>query len=57
MDARDYVRMRYEKRLRDGAEPAIGRQKIGTFEKFTKVIHVRFLLASRAWQCESALRR
>lgn len=33
MDSRDYVRMRYEKRLRDGAE----RQKIGTFEKFTKV--------------------
>lgn len=32
MDSRDYVRMRYEKRLRDGAE-----RQIGNFEKFTKV--------------------
>ncbi|MCJ8750378.1 hypothetical protein PDJAM_G00263750, partial [Pangasius djambal] len=38
MDSRDYVRMRYEKRLRDGVQqPEISQQKIGTFEKFTKV--------------------
>lgn len=38
MDARDYVRMRYEKRLRDGLEDRSGhRQSIGSFERFTKV--------------------
>nr|XP_046256170.1 G patch domain-containing protein 3 [Scatophagus argus] len=37
MDARDYVRMRYEKRLRDGLEDRSGRnQSIGSFERFTK---------------------
>ena len=38
MDARDYVRMRYEKRLREGLEDGLGHnQTIGSFEKFTKV--------------------
>lgn len=38
MDARDYVRMRSEKRLREGLEGLPGRQqKIGSFERFTKV--------------------
>ncbi|KAM6909853.1 G patch domain-containing protein 3 [Xenentodon cancila] len=37
MDARDYVRMRYEKRLREGQEEGSGHnQTIGNFEKFTK---------------------
>ncbi|XP_071757753.1 G patch domain-containing protein 3 isoform X1 [Centroberyx gerrardi] len=37
MDSRDYVRMRYEKRLRDGLEDRSGHsQTIGSFEKFTK---------------------
>lgn len=37
MDARDYVRMRYEKRLREGLEDRSGHsQSIGSFEKFTK---------------------
>lgn len=44
MDARDYVRMRYEKRLREGLEDGSGHnQSIGSFEKFTKV---RILLCS-----------
>lgn len=38
MDARDYVRMRYEKRLREGLEDTSGHnQTIGSFERFTKV--------------------
>lgn len=38
MDARDSVRMRYEKRLRDGLEDTSGyNQSIGSFERFTKV--------------------
>lgn len=38
MDARDYVRMRYEKRLREGREDTSGHNKsIGSFERFTKV--------------------
>ncbi|XP_068616500.1 G patch domain-containing protein 3 [Brachionichthys hirsutus] len=37
MDARDYVRMRYEKRLREGLEKISGDiQSIGSFERFTK---------------------
>lgn len=37
MDARDFVRMRYEKRLRDGLEDGSSQgQSIGCFEKFTK---------------------
>jgi len=38
MDARDYVCMRYEKRLRDGLEDRSGHtHPIGRFERFTKV--------------------
>lgn len=38
MDARDYVRMRSERRLREGLDGLPGRQqKIGSFERFTKV--------------------
>lgn len=38
MDARDYVTMRYEKRLREGHEDGSGHnQSIGRFERFTKV--------------------
>lgn len=38
MDARDYVSMRYEKRLREGLEDGSGHnQTIGNFERFTKV--------------------
>ncbi|XP_007559661.1 G patch domain-containing protein 3 [Poecilia formosa] len=37
MDARDYIKMRYEKRLRDGVEDGSGHnQSIGSFERFTK---------------------
>ncbi|XP_036931829.1 G patch domain-containing protein 3 [Acanthopagrus latus] len=37
MDARDSVRMRYEKRLREGLEDRSGHsQSIGSFERFTK---------------------
>ncbi|XP_062322539.1 G patch domain-containing protein 3 [Osmerus eperlanus] len=37
MDSRDYVRMRYEKRMREGLEDRSGRDRpIGSFEKFTK---------------------
>lgn len=37
MDARDYIKMRYEKRLRDGVEDGSGHnQAIGSFERFTK---------------------
>lgn len=38
MDARDFVRMRREKRLREGLEDVSGHnQSIGNFERFTKV--------------------
>lgn len=38
MDARDSVRMRYERRLREGLEDTSGyNQSIGSFERFTKV--------------------
>ncbi|XP_040021411.1 G patch domain-containing protein 3 [Gasterosteus aculeatus] len=44
MDARDYVRMRYEKRLREGLEDGSGHnQSIGSFEKFTKGFGRRFM--------------
>ncbi|XP_033837485.1 G patch domain-containing protein 3 [Periophthalmus magnuspinnatus] len=37
MDARDFIRMRYENRLRDGLADGSGQgQSIGKFEKFTK---------------------
>lgn len=38
MDARDYIKMRYEKRLRDGVEIRLGQNRsIGSFERFSKV--------------------
>lgn len=38
MDSRDYIKMRYEKRLRDGLEVGSGQnQSIGSFERFSKV--------------------
>lgn len=38
MDARDFVRMQYERRLREGLEDTSGHnQTIGSFERFTKV--------------------
>ncbi|XP_053467209.1 G patch domain-containing protein 3 [Ictalurus furcatus] len=50
MDSRDYVRMRYEKRLRDGVEqPESSQQKIGIFEKFTKGVGRR-LMEKRGWK-------
>lgn len=44
MDARDYIKMRYEQRLREGVEDGSGHnQSIGSFERFTKVSRrVRF---------------
>ncbi|MCI4391156.1 hypothetical protein PGIGA_G00130970 [Pangasianodon gigas] len=50
MDSRDYVRMRYEKRLRDGVQqPEINQQKIGTFEKFTKGVGRR-VMEKQGWK-------
>lgn len=38
MDARDFVRMQYERRLREGLEDtSVHTQTIGSFERFTKV--------------------
>lgn len=38
MDARDFVRMQYESRLRKGLEDtSVHTQTIGSFERFTKV--------------------
>lgn len=51
MDARDSVRMRYEKRLREGVEDTSGyNQSIGGFERFTKVCrwllyHLLFIIS------------
>uniref|UniRef100_UPI0037E7CA1F G patch domain-containing protein 3 n=1 Tax=Semicossyphus pulcher TaxID=241346 RepID=UPI0037E7CA1F len=50
MDARDYVRMRYEKRLREGLEDRSGRgQAIGRFERFTKGFGRR-LMEKQGWK-------
>ncbi|XP_076016711.1 G patch domain-containing protein 3 [Genypterus blacodes] len=50
MDARDYVRMRYEKRLRDGVEERSGHsQTIGRFEKFTKGVGRR-VMEKQGWK-------
>lgn len=47
MDARDFVRMQYERRLREGLEDTSTQsQTIGSFERFTKVSRC-FLLLSR----------
>ncbi|XP_078109452.1 G patch domain-containing protein 3 [Sander vitreus] len=50
MDARDYVRMRYEKRLRVGLEDRSGHsQSIGNFERFTKGFGRR-LMEKQGWK-------
>ncbi|XP_059194371.1 G patch domain-containing protein 3 [Centropristis striata] len=50
MDARDYVRMRYEKRMREGLEDRSGHsQSIGSFEKFTKGFGRR-LMEKQGWK-------
>ncbi|KAM3873635.1 G patch domain-containing protein 3 [Diretmus argenteus] len=50
MDSRDYVRMRYEKRLRDGLEDRSGHnQPIGSFEKFTKGVGRR-VMEKQGWK-------
>ncbi|XP_056142162.1 G patch domain-containing protein 3 [Lampris incognitus] len=50
MDSRDYVRMRYEKRLRDGLENISGHNPpIGSFEKFTKGIGRR-VMEKQGWK-------
>ncbi|XP_051999671.1 G patch domain-containing protein 3 [Xyrauchen texanus] len=50
MDARDYVLMRSEKRLREGLEGLPGRQqKIGSFERFTKGVGRR-VMEKQGWR-------
>ncbi|XP_076869431.1 G patch domain-containing protein 3 [Brachyhypopomus gauderio] len=49
MDSRDYVRMRYENRLREGLEDRSSQQKIGTFEKFTKGVGRR-VMEKQGWR-------
>ncbi|KAF7660060.1 hypothetical protein LDENG_00288500 [Lucifuga dentata] len=50
MDARDYVRMRYEKRLREGLEELSGHsQSIGSFERFTKGVGRR-VMEKQGWK-------
>ncbi|XP_017293660.1 G patch domain-containing protein 3 [Kryptolebias marmoratus] len=50
MDARDYVRMRYEKRLRDGLEVGSGHsQTIGSFERFSKGFGRR-IMEKQGWR-------
>lgn len=47
MDARDFVRMQYERRLREGLEDTSVHSQIGSFERFTKVRRCFLLLLSR----------
>ncbi|XP_018541901.1 G patch domain-containing protein 3 [Lates calcarifer] len=50
MDARDYIRMRYEKRLREGLEDGSGSsQSIGSFERFTKGVGRR-VMEKQGWK-------
>ncbi|XP_068995944.1 G patch domain-containing protein 3 [Embiotoca jacksoni] len=50
MDARDYVRMRYENRLREGLEDGSGHnQAIGSFERFTKGVGRR-VMEKQGWK-------
>ncbi|GAA6226898.1 G patch domain-containing protein 3 [Lates japonicus] len=50
MDARDYIRMRYEKRLREGLEDRSGSsQSIGSFERFTKGVGRR-VMEKQGWK-------
>ncbi|MGH0142243.1 UNVERIFIED_CONTAM: hypothetical protein FKN15_076103 [Acipenser sinensis] len=54
-DARDYVRMRYEQRLRDGLEEgSVQGQRIGGFEKYTKGIGRR-VMEKQGWKDGSGL--
>ncbi|XP_038141450.1 G patch domain-containing protein 3 [Cyprinodon tularosa] len=50
MDARDYIKMRYEQRLREGVEDGSGHnQSIGSFERFTKGFGRR-LMEKQGWK-------
>ncbi|XP_062841485.1 G patch domain-containing protein 3 [Trichomycterus rosablanca] len=49
MDSRDYVRMRYETRLRAGEEQESCQRKIGTFERFTKGVGRR-VMEKQGWK-------
>ncbi|XP_026225879.1 G patch domain-containing protein 3 [Anabas testudineus] len=50
MDARDFVRMRYEKRMREGLEDRSGHsQTIGSFERFTKGVGRR-VMEKQGWK-------
>ncbi|KAJ8290182.1 hypothetical protein GJAV_G00009670 [Gymnothorax javanicus] len=50
MDAQDYVRMRRERRLREGLEEgSIRQQPIGSFERFTKGVG-RKLMEKQGWR-------
>ncbi|XP_041845162.1 G patch domain-containing protein 3 [Melanotaenia boesemani] len=50
MDARDYVKMRYEKRLREGVEDgSVHNQSIGSFERFTKGVGRR-VMEKQGWR-------
>ncbi|KAG7469146.1 hypothetical protein MATL_G00125780 [Megalops atlanticus] len=50
MDARDYVKMRREKRLREGLEEVtVQKQPIGSFEKFTKGVG-RKVMEKQGWR-------
>ncbi|XP_029958610.1 G patch domain-containing protein 3 [Salarias fasciatus] len=50
MDARDYVKMRYETRLRDGVMDGSGHnQAIGSFERFTKGVGRR-VMEKQGWK-------
>ncbi|KAM9309130.1 G patch domain-containing protein 3 [Pholidichthys leucotaenia] len=50
MDARDYIGMRYEKRLREGQEDGSAlNQSIGSFERFTKGVGRR-VMEKQGWR-------
>ncbi|KAM6967867.1 G patch domain-containing protein 3 [Aplochiton taeniatus] len=50
MDSRDYVRMRYENRMREGLENRSGHdQPIGNFERFTKGVG-RHVMEKQGWK-------
>lgn len=65
MDARDFVRMQYERRLREGLEDtSLHSQTIGSFERFTKVrvlcfsemvFHYCSFFWAKSWQLPSDL--
>ncbi|XP_037532950.1 G patch domain-containing protein 3 [Nematolebias whitei] len=50
MDARDYIKMRYERRLREGLEDGSGHnQSIGSFERFSKGFGRR-IMEKQGWK-------